>query len=298
MSNNLPPVNWIHAFEASARHLSFTEAAKEMNVTQAAVSQKVKALERHLGRPLFHRLTRSLKLTDTGEAYLPSVRDGFLKLTEGTREVFGSNAAKALTIRVAATIASTWLYKVLPEFQIQHPRIPIRLVTALWPSDRDWDGVDIDLRFGDGQWPGTNLEKLTTETFFPVCAPHLANGKAAPGTVSELSDHMVYQVAGSSGIWTKWLNGLDSQDGAPDVSDIPSTQVDTWVLAAQLAQAGGGLMMCYSTLWENFSGTDELIKPFSHEIETDHACFLVTSSNHKLSPEAEKFMDWVRATIA
>jgi LysR family transcriptional regulator, glycine cleavage system transcriptional activator len=296
MPTNLPPLNWIHAFEASARHLSFTEAAREMNVTQAAVSQKVKALERHLGLPLFHRLTRSLKLTDTGEAYLPSVRDGFQKLSEGTREVFGSNAASALTIRVSATIASTWLGKHMPDFQLQNPRIPIRLVTAVWPSDRDrdWDGVDLDLRFGGGDWSGTQVEKLTSEKYFPICAPEMFNGKAAPEHVSELPGHMLYQVAGSSNIWTQWLEG---QDGAPDITNVPATQVDTWVLAGELAQAGGGLTMCYSTLWSYFNQSNTLIRPFDHAIETDDACYLVMPSNQKISPEADKFIQWTKSTI-
>ncbi len=295
MPTNLPPLNWIRAFEASARYLSFTEAARELNVTQAAVSQKVKALEMHLGRPLFHRLTRSLKLTDTGEAYLPSVREGFLRLSEGTREVFGSNAAKALTIRVAATIATTWLCKRLPDFQMRHPKIPIRLVTALWPTDRDWDGVDVDIRFGAGDWSGTQAQRLTTEQFFPVSAPSMANGKAPPGSVSELTDYMLYQVAGSTNTWAQWLSG---QDGAPDVSDIPGTQVDTWVMAAELAQAGGGLMMCYSTLWDHFHETSPLIRPFNHAIETDQACFVVTPDNQKVAPETEVFMDWLQAAMA
>lgn len=265
-----------------------------MNVTQAAVSQKVKALERHLGRPLFQRLTRSLKLTDTGEAYLPSVRDGFQKLSEGTREVFGSHTTKALTIRVSATIASTWLSKHLPGFQMQNPRIPVRLVTSLWPSDRDWEGVDVDLRFGDGDWPGTRAERLSSEKFFPVCAPRLANGKAAPRHVSELTDHMLYQVAGSISMWTRWLA---DQDGAPDVSDIPATQVDTWGLAAELAAAGGGVVMCYSTLWDHFSETGTLFRPFCHEIETAHGYFVVTPGNHKISPETAKFIDWTKSAI-
>lgn len=294
MLRNLPPLNWIRAFEASARHLSFTEAAKELNVTQAAVSQKVRSLEVHLGRPLFHRLTRSLKLTDTGEAYLPSVRDGFLKLSEGTREVFGSNATRVLTVRVAATIATTWLCTRLPEFQKRHPRIPIRLVTAIWPTDRDWDGVDVDIRFGNGDWAGTDTEKLTTEKYFPISGTYMTSDQKPPSHVSDLSNHMLYQVAGSSNIWANWLAG---QDGAPDVSDIPSTQVDTWVLAAQLTRAGGGLMMCYSTLWDYFRESKSLFQPFTYQMDTDQGYFVVTPSDQKNTPEALIFKEWVRTTV-
>ncbi len=291
MRQSLPPLNWIRAFEASARHLSFTEAAREMNVTQAAVSQKVKALETHLGRPLFHRLTRSLKLTNTGEAYLPSIREGFLKLAEGTREVFGGTPAEALTIRVGATLATTWLGENLPHFQAAHPDIPVRLVTALWPADRDWEGIDVDIRFGVGPWPGTHSEKLTSERFFPICARTLLDGRDPPASMTDLKDHTVYQVAGNTTVWTQWLGGGDN---APKLSDLSNLQVDTWVLAANLVACGGGIAMCYTTLWSWLSERFDVVKPFNHSIDTDYGNYLVTPGNLNPRPEAEVFTDWMR----
>ena len=136
MLQNLPPLNWLRAFEASARHLSFTGAARELHVTQAAVSQKVKALEQQLGRQLFNRLPRRLELTATGEAYLPAVRDAFMTISEGTEDVFGSRIRDRLTVRAGVTFTERWLGRHLPAFQIAHPDIPIRVLTSVWPVDR------------------------------------------------------------------------------------------------------------------------------------------------------------------
>ncbi len=292
MLYNLPPLNWLRAFEASARHLSFTSAARELNVTQAAVSQKVKALERHLGQQLFHRLPRSLKLTATGEAYLPSVRDGFIRLAEGTSEVFGPAHAESLTIRVSATFAATWLGRHLPQFQAAHPDISLRIVTAVWPDDHDWAGVDLDVRFGNGQWPNAQLEKLTNEQFFMVCAPELFDGRTPPQSFDDLGAHTVYHVSSHSNLWPRWLEAVDSSAAA--ITDSTSILVDTWALAVEAAAGGGGLTLCFSSLWEHYAASNVLIRPFDLETEIGESYYLATPPNHTWRAEAVVFADWLR----
>lgn len=297
MLTKLPPPNWLLAFEASARHLSFTGAARELNVTQAAVSQKVKALEHQLGHPLFHRLPQSLKLTITGEAYLPAVREGFLRLAQGTQEVFGSTVSKRLVIRTGATFAATWLGQNLPRFQLLHPEIPLRIVTAVWPNDHDWDNVDIDIRFGDGDWPRTQSSPITHERLFPVTAPRFLDGRPAPLNLADLVGHTVYHVASNANLWTQWLSyaaGHTVEDEARTIS----AQVDTWALAVQAAAAGGGIALCFTSLWRHFAASGSLVRLFGPEMKTDLAYHLVTPLHQKLSPPATLFAEWLRETIA
>lgn len=297
MLDNLPPPNWLRAFEASARNLSFTGAAKELNVTQAAVSQKVKALEQHLGHPLFHRLPQSLKLTATGEAYLPSVREGFLRLSEGTQEIFGSSASERLVIRAGATFAATWLGRNLPCFQLKHPEIPLRVITAVWPADHDWENVDIDIRFGAGNWSRAEASPISRESLFPVCAPTLLDGRTPPKNIAELEGHTVYHVASNANLWTQWLEKAADEPVAND-GGTRSVQVDTWSLAADAARAGGGIALCFSSLWKLLEGSNDLVRLFGPEMDSELAYYLVTPIHQKLSPSAQLFAEWLRSEIA
>ena len=132
MSRKLPPLNWLRAFEASARSLSFTQAAAELNLTQAAISKQVKLLEHYLSEQLFIRNPRSLELTKTGEAYLPKVRDCFDRLAAGTNEVFGRRRSEMLTIRCMVGFSINWLAPRLPRFMARHPGVTIRIISSVW----------------------------------------------------------------------------------------------------------------------------------------------------------------------
>ena len=148
MRSELPPLVWLRAFEAAARHLSFTDAARELNLTQAAVSKHVKSLELHLRHALFIRRTRSLHLTKLGEAYVPKVRDAFERLAIGTREVFGGRRPQELTIRCAVSFAVNWLAPRLPSFLGKYPGKQIRILSSVWNEVLDADTYDLDIQYG------------------------------------------------------------------------------------------------------------------------------------------------------
>lgn len=173
MQPDLPPLGWLRAFEAAARHLSFTDAATELNLTQAAISKQVKSLELHLRQPLFIRRPRSLQLKKMGEAYLPKVHDAFERLAIGTREVFGRRRTKELTLRCAVSFAVNWLAPRLPEFLDRHPGKTIRLISSVWNDTFDADVFDLDIQYGTGLWNGVRSHRLTWETITPLCAPSL-----------------------------------------------------------------------------------------------------------------------------
>ena len=137
MNLDLPPLTWLRAFEASARTLSFTQAAAELHLTQAAVSKHVKALEQHVRRPLFIRRPRGLELTKSGAAYLPKVQDAMERLAIGTREVFGQRRSSALTLRCAVSFAVNWLAPRLPDYLNRYPGKTIRLLSSVWKDAFD-----------------------------------------------------------------------------------------------------------------------------------------------------------------
>ncbi len=135
MDRKMPNLTWLRAFESSARHLSFTNAAVELHLTQAAVSKQVKLLEQYFGEQLFERRARSLAITKIGEAYLPKVRDGFLRLEAGTAEVFGSRGSEVLTVRASIGFSVNWIAQRLKRYTEAHPNNPIRLVSSVCGSE-------------------------------------------------------------------------------------------------------------------------------------------------------------------
>src|SRR6185503_496468 len=150
----LPPLNALRVFEAAARHLSFTRAAVELSVTQAAVSHQVKALETHLGFPLFRREPRRLLLTDQGQLYGQALRDVFGRLHEATARVLAPAGRQLLTISVIPSFAARWLVPRLGRLQALAPEIDVRVAPSREPADFGADGVDVGIRFGFGRYPG------------------------------------------------------------------------------------------------------------------------------------------------
>jgi len=171
-----PPLNALRVFEAAARHLSFTRAAQELNVTQAAVSHQVKALEDWLGLKLFRRLNRSLLLTDAGQAYLPTVRDGFQRLIDGTDRLRRLERGGVLTVTAVASFVAKWLMPRLGRFRQRHPDLDVRISTEVRMVDFSREDIDMGIRYGGGGWPGLRIDHLLSEDVFPVCSPRLLEG--------------------------------------------------------------------------------------------------------------------------
>ena len=167
----LPPLNWLRAFEASARALSFTEAAQELHMTQSAVSQQIKSLESALGRQLFHRRARGLELTDIGRGYLPTVQAAFNTLEEGTAVLTGRNEPDVLELHSNISFAIFWLTPRLQDFMGQHPWVNLDVATSIWPTEKPRNLAAVEIVLGLGKWEGRAGQRLTRDTIFPVCTP-------------------------------------------------------------------------------------------------------------------------------
>lgn len=284
MNLDLPPLTWLRAFEASARTLSFTHAAAELHITQAAVSKHVKALESHLRQPLFLRRPRGLELTKSGAAYLPKVQEAMERLAIGTREVFGQRRSNALTIRCAVSFAVAWLAPRLPDYLDRHPGKTIRLLSSVWNDAAGAEDFDLDIQYGTGHWPGFNSHRLTWETITPLSAPGVA--LHAP---DDLRHHRLLHVLGYQEGWGIWLKAA----GARHVDAGSGLHLDTSLTAFELAAHGGGIALGRSSLVGHALASGRLIAPFGLAVPIDEAFHLVRPAGSSTHPDAETFADWL-----
>src|SRR4029077_21057788 len=176
MPRNLPPLETFRFFEAAARHLNFTRAAEELHVTQGAVSQRIKRLEKDLETPLFRRRGRGMLLTDEGRRLLERVQAAIGEITEGVEAIRPNDTGSLLTISTPPCLAAYWLLPRLADFNEHHTDIQVNIRATLSLTDFARDGVDMDVRFGPGTWAGLISIKLRAENLVPVCSPALRGG--------------------------------------------------------------------------------------------------------------------------
>src|ERR687894_1629749 len=176
MLRRLPPLNALKAFEAAARHESFTRAAEELCVTQGAVSHQVKALETELGLKLFTRERQRLVITEQGREYLAVLRDALDRIALGTERLRQRQSSGVLTVSTSPDFAAKWLVNRLGRFSEAHPDIDLRISATMHHVDFAREEVDLTVRHGDGDWAGLDVVRLCTERLFPVCSPRLLAG--------------------------------------------------------------------------------------------------------------------------
>lgn len=289
MITDLPPLTWLRAFEAAARSLSFTHAAAELNLTQAAVSKHVKALEAHLRQPLFLRHPRSLELTKSGAAYLPSVQDALERLAAGTREVFGPRRAGVLTLRCAVAFAVNWLAPRLPTFLDANPDISLRVISTVWNGPFDSDAFDLDIQYGTGLWAGFRSHRLTQERLTPVCSPDLGLTLAA-----DLRGQRLLHVLGYQEGWGLWLKAA----GVQGVDAGQGLQLDNSLTALELARLGGGVALGRSSLAARDLAEGRLVAPFALALASAEGFHLLEPSLGKGHAKAARLVDWITAEAA
>lgn len=292
---HLPPLAWLRAFEAAARHQSFTLAALELNLTQAAVSHQVRSLEKHLGVALFHRLPRSLRLTEKGAAYLPPLRNSFDELSAATAGLFGPVGRRTLTITAPVSFAALWLAPRLADFTARWPDISLRISTVVWAPVQGDDPTDIDIRFGDGNWPGFKSSLLVRYQAVPVCAPDRAHGADdASRLKSLLSGQPLIQVTGYENLWVKLAKSHGLQ--LPPHSGL---NIDTTISALELAASGVGPAIVIEGLAEPYLASGRLIKPLSASLAIDDAhYFLQPEGQRRITAEAMLFQTWLKEQAA
>ncbi|RDB41775.1 transcriptional regulator GcvA [Halomonas sp. DQ26W] len=288
MKKRLPPLNWLRSFEAAARHMSFTRAAAELSLTQAAISQHIKGLESQLGTPLFKRLPRGLALSDAGLAYLPAIHEAIERLSAATDELFGQGRPKLITIKVNLVFFTAWLAPRLARFQTLHPNIGLRFTSNIWAGE-GYKDADMEIRYGQGTWSGMKSDRLTWDELFPVCSPTLYEGATPPDSIETLAEHTLLHVIGYEEGWGYWLRKI----GGSHVDISQGLQFDTLISALEAATQGVGFALGRSSLVEDMISHGRLIAPFEPRIATSEAFHLVYPDHSYLHPHAEAFRAWL-----
>lgn len=287
----LPPLNWLRAFEAAARLMSFTHAGRELGVTQSAISQNVRLLEARLGQPLFVRKPHGLDLTEAGKAYLPAVRSGFERIGAGTLEVFGPGRGERITVRVTPGFADLWLAPRLGALLERAPGLNIRILSMIWNVEFEDGGDILEVRYGEGDWPGMHAERLTRDCVFPVTSPAVAARLAA--RPEALAEYRLLHTVGFRLGWSHWLDAA----GLSDRVDASSgDHFDTAVLPTRLAEAGVGVALQRLSLVADKLAGGTLAAPLQPALETDEAFYLVWPVSQPLSADARTFADWLLET--
>lgn len=286
----LPPLPWLRAFEAAARHSSFTLAAAELNLTQAAISHQVRSLEKHLGVTLFERLPRSLRLTEIGAAYLPPLRRSFDDMAAATAGLFGPVGKRSLTIRAPISYVALWLAPRLEGFTKSWPQISLRIQTIVWASSQAEEPADIDIRFGDGVWPGFKSELLMRSPVVPVCHPDLVEkGGNQDRLAAVLNKGPLIHVTGYEDLWQRLMRPLGI-----NLPSYAGLNVDTSITALEMAASGLGPAMVLDIFAEPYLRSGRLVKPLDSAVPVEQAHYLLHSEGQKrASPEAMLFRKWL-----
>lgn len=287
----LPPLNGLRAFEAAARHLSFTRAAAELNVTQAAISHQIRMLEERLAVKLFVRRNRTVLLSEAGQAYLPALRDAFDMIDQATDRLLRRDETAPLVISSTASFATKWLVPRLSAFQSLHPEIEVQLSTSFELVDFQRDAVDAAIRWGMGKWPGLHIERLFTQDIFPVCAPALVKGRNGLKQPADLARATLLHTTTARDDWRLWLTAAGVK--GVDVSRGPV--FDQVFTALQAAIDGVGVALGQTQLVERDLAAGRLVQPFDLSLPIEAAYYFVAPPSALKRRKVKAFHDWLLA---
>ena len=279
----LPPLNWLRAFEVAARHLSFTQAAVELNVTQSAVSQHVRSLEAYLGREMFIRRTRALHLTEAGANYLPTVREAFEILASGTRAFRRDDRGRSLVVQCNLAFWTFWLAPRLAGLVERHPWLLLNLTTPIWDPERSARTAEVEIRFGRPNDVSDAAVRLSRDQYYPVCRTGYAQGEP---------DWMQAPLFDSSGVMENWESWLASQ-GLSMPAHKRVHLGSTYVVSVHAALNGAGLAMAHDTIALDLLASGALARPYAHRAAMSQAYFLIAPPGHGETPASRVFQQWI-----
>lgn len=295
MLPRLPSLNGLRAFECAARHLSFTRAAEELNVTQTAISHQIRRLEDELGVRLFMRLKDGLALTEEGNAYFPGVRSAFQELRHSTERLLEANDHSVLTISTLVSVASKWLLPRLPSFREAYPEIDVRISAMTQLVDFRKVGIDAAIRYGNGEWPGLRADWLMSDEIFPVCSPRLLTGDKPLKTPADLAHHPLLQVSGlTANDWNDWLHAAGQP---PLTAKGPRLTFDLAMMAVQTAIDGQGVCIGRSTYVDDDLRAGRLVAPFDLRLKSTSGFYFVTPHENAESKKIVAFRQWLSEVL-
>jgi LysR family transcriptional regulator, glycine cleavage system transcriptional activator len=295
MLRRLPSLNALKAFEAAARHESFTRAAEELCVTQGAVSHQVKALESELGFKLFNRERQRLIITDAGREYLNVVRDAFDRIALGTARLTQRQASGVLTVSTSPDFAAKWLVHRLGRFSEVHPEIDLRVSATMHHVDFAREDVDMAVRHGTGEasWSGLHGVRLANEELFPVCSPHLLAARPQGHKASAVLKLQMLHLDDHTG-WARWLEAAEVKPSKP----LQGLVMNRASMVIDAAVNGQGIGLARSALasWDLIN--KRLVAPFATRLPLSTAYWIVAPQATADLPKIATFRNWLLAEAA
>jgi putative choline sulfate-utilization transcription factor len=291
LRRTLPPLDPLVAFDAAARHESFTQAARELSLSQAAVSQRIRALEEDLGKALFARAHRRVRLTTAGRALMHAAAPALRQIAAAAEEVRAPSARARLTIGADQSIAAMWLLPRLAAFRATAGETSVRLVASDEEADGLADDVDIAILHGDGNWPARTSELLFPEEVYPVCAPAYLEGARPLRTPTDLLDHALLELEDLRWDWMNWRGWL-SWAGVEQPALREPLRINAYPLVIEAAKAGQGIALGWRRLVDAELAKGTLVRPLPHSARTNFGYYLVWPQARPLSPAATGFRDW------
>lgn len=293
LKQQLPPLDPLIAFEAAARHLSFTRAAEELNLSQAAVSQQIRNLEHNLGVSLFIRKHRTISLSPQGREYQHTVNNVLSQLANASEEIRELHDPPRLTIGADHSMASMWLIPNLHRFKGEPSTISVRVIASDEPADCLNSTIDIALIHGDGNWPGYDSEKLFDEEIFPVCSANYHSKTSLPMPVEFLTDETLLDLEDGNWDWMNWRTWL-SQNQVNTPAYHRSLQINHYPLLIDAVKNGQGIALGWKFLVDRDLENGNLIRATRESIKTAFGYYLVWSNQQPLSEPATTFIHWCR----
>ncbi len=291
MAVRFPPLSALRPFEAAARLESFSRAADELHLTHGAVSHQVRALEAHLGAPLFHRHGKRVSLTPTGRAFAEKVRGALAEIAKAAELASGRQRENQLTISVLPSFASRWLMPRLIRFMEAHPAIEVTVNASNALADFATDEVDIAIRYGRGPWPGLACEKVLEDEYFPVASPKMNRGRM-PRSAREILGLRI--IREDRDYWQEWFAAagvtVEGPLGGPSFNDA--------TFALQSAMRGEGVAMTRRSLVGDDIERGALVQLFPLTVPAQESYWLVSAEESAGAPKLRAFRDWFKAELA
>jgi LysR family glycine cleavage system transcriptional activator len=293
MNRRLPSLNALRAFEAAARHGSFTRAALELGVTHGAVSRQVQGLEAWLGKPLFRRFNRRVVLTDAGTAYRTEIGGAFDRIAAATARFADDGERRVLHVTALPTFTIRWLIPRLSDFQIRNPKIEVRLTTASEKDEALRVPFDVVIRGGPERWTGFKRAKFLDEGRIPVCSPALL--KRVPlRKLEDLRHHTLLHSATLRDVWLKWL----AVAGLPDLVPAAELVFEHFYLSIQAAIDGLGVAMGPLTLVAEDLAQRRLVLPFRAPVLPARGYYMYVPETGRHDSAIEAFCQWLASAGA
>ncbi|SFT93996.1 LysR substrate-binding domain-containing protein [Sedimentitalea nanhaiensis] len=291
--SSLPPLDYLLAFEAAAECESFVGASKKLNISETAISRKVRLLELHHDVTLFLRGHRSISLTPQGVSYLSRIQPALRDLREASSQIVAQQKNKPVTLAATNSVASLWLMPRLRDFSQTSKHVKIKLVASDNDEECLSETVDLAILRGDGRWPGFEARMLFGETVFPVCSPDYLQAHPRAGDLETLPQLDLIEVSSSHREWMNWKTWL-RRAGGTRREPTQAVLFNTYPLSIQAAVDGLGIALGWGHLVDPYIEQGKLVRPVeSVNVRTEYGYYLLKSENALQSDDRQVVEDWL-----